>query len=593
MDYGDISSGTMIIFRTIQKIKIILSGSQKKKIPQLAILMIIGGILETLSTSLMLPFMDVAMDPSKAMSNEYVVMLCNFLGIQTARTLLVFLALILALLYLTKNVYLMLEYNVQYRFVYKNLYYMQNRLLEALLHRPYEYFLNLNSGEMIRIVNTDTSRAFNSLTTLLALFTELVVTVMLLGAVFFIAPIITLVVALIMLVLLLMINAVIKPVIRKMALQNQNSQAGTNKWLLQSLQGIKDVKISGKEKFFYDNFKSYGKLNVKASQTYQTLVLVPRFLIEAACMSSMFIVVAVMLYRGVQLEKIIPALSTVAMAAIRLLPSVNRMSSAIGTIAFNEPSLDKTLENLNILNSTSGEWTSEKAMDKESVVPNLTNSIKFTGVSYRYPDSDNYVIENVSFEVKKGEAVGIVGPSGAGKTTTIDLMLSLLKPESGKILVDGVDVSMDPAKWISQIGYIPQMIFMLDDTIRANVAFGEPPSSVADEDVWRALEEAALADYIRTLPKGLDTEIGERGVRLSGGQRQRIGIARALYRNPGVLVFDEATSALDNDTENAIMESINRLQGNKTMIIIAHRLTTIEKCDHIYRVENGNITMEK
>ena len=583
----------MIIFRTIQKIKIILSSSQKKKIPQLAILMIIGGILETLSTSLMLPFMDVAMDPSKAMSNEYVVMLCNFLGIQTARTLLVFLALILALLYLTKNVYLMLEYNVQYRFVYKNLYYMQNRLLEALLHRPYEYFLNLNSGEMIRIVNTDTSRAFNSLTTLLALFTELVVTVMLLGAVFFIAPIITLVVALIMLVLLLMINAVIKPVIRKMALQNQNSQAGTNKWLLQSLQGIKDVKISGKEKFFYDNFKSYGKLNVKASQTYQTLVLVPRFLIEAACMSSMFIVVAVMLYRGVQLEKIIPALSTVAMAAIRLLPSVNRMSSAIGTIAFNEPSLDKTLENLNILNSTSGEWTSDKAMDKESAVPNLTNSIKFTGVSYRYPDSDNYVIENVSFEVKKGEAVGIVGPSGAGKTTTIDLMLSLLKPESGKILVDGVDVSMDPAKWISQIGYIPQMIFMLDDTIRANVAFGEPPSSVADEDVWRALEEAALADYIRTLPKGLDTEIGERGVRLSGGQRQRIGIARALYRNPGVLVFDEATSALDNDTENAIMESINRLQGNKTMIIIAHRLTTIEKCDHIYRVENGNITMEK
>lgn len=583
----------MVIFRTISKFNKILSKKQKSKIAQLAILMIIGGILETMSTSLMLPFMKVVMEPSKAMENEYVNMMCGYLGIQTSRTLLVFLALILAALYLFKNVFLLFEYNLQYKFSYGNLYVIQSKQLEVLLHRPYEFFLKINSGEMIRIIKTDTAIAFSSLTTLLALFTELVVSVMLLGAVLFIAPVVTIVVALIMMILLLVINAIIKPAIRKAAFDNQNAQAGINKWLLQSLQGIKDVKVTGKEEFFYDNYRKYGIINVRASRIYQTLVLVPRFLIEAVCMAAVFIVVAIMLYRGVELESVIPILTTVAMAAIRLLPSVNRMSSAIGTIAFNEPSLDKAMENLDYLSDKSKEHTSNKSSLDKSDLPILSKDLKFKNISYRYPDSNSYILNEANFIINKGEAIGIVGTSGAGKTTTMDLVLGLLKPETGKILVDDVDINVDINKWIAQIGYIPQMIFMLDDTIRANVAFGEDLSQVKDEDVWKALDEAALSDYVKTLPAGLDTQIGERGVRLSGGQRQRIGIARALYRNPSVLIFDEATSALDNDTENSIMESINQLQGNKTMIIIAHRLSTIEKCNHIYRVENGKVEMER
>ncbi len=201
------------------------------------------------------------------------------------------------------------------------------------------------------------------------------------------------------------------------------------------------------------------------------------------------------------------------------------------------------------------------------------------------------MLDGASMEVKKGQSVGIVGTTGSGKTTSVDILLGLLVPQEGQVLVDGVDIRDDMAGWFEQIGYIPQEIFMLDDTIRANIAFGE--ENVSDEDVWRALEEAALEDFVRILPDGLDTEIGERGMRLSGGQKQRIGIARALYHDPDVLFFDEATSALDNETETAIMESVNSLQGRKTMVIIAHRLTTIENCDVVYRVDGGKIVKER
>ena len=224
-------------------------------------------------------------------------------------------------------------------------------------------------------------------------------------------------------------------------------------------------------------------------------------------------------------------------------------------------------------------------------------------MSYHYPDSDSTrnVLNDVSFSINKGESVGIIGPSGAGKTTTVDILLGLLKPQKGRVTIDGSDISLDMKDWLDQIGYIPQSIFMLDGTIRENVAFGvtgsdkKSDSSIYDIDarVWKALDDASLADFARSLPDGLDTEIGERGVRLSGGQRQRIGIARALYYDPQILVFDEATSALDNETESAIMESINHLQGEKTMIIIAHRLTTIENCDKVYKVEGGKITRER
>jgi ABC-type bacteriocin/lantibiotic exporter with double-glycine peptidase domain len=214
-------------------------------------------------------------------------------------------------------------------------------------------------------------------------------------------------------------------------------------------------------------------------------------------------------------------------------------------------------------------------------------------ITYKYPGTDKLILDKATMEIPVGKSVGIVGASGAGKTTIVDVLLGLLKPEGGRILADGVDVNTNYTGWLRNIGYIPQTIFMTDSTIRKNVAFGVPDDEIDDNKVWQALKEAALDEFVKELPEGLDTEIGERGIRLSGGQRQRIGIARALFEDPEVLVLDEATSALDNDTEAAIMDSINRLHGRKTLVIIAHRLQTIEKCDMVYRVEEGKLKKER
>ena len=223
----------------------------------------------------------------------------------------------------------------------------------------------------------------------------------------------------------------------------------------------------------------------------------------------------------------------------------------------------------------------------------FNQQIELSNINYQYPTGKTDVLSDACLSIHKGESVGIVGASGSGKTTAVDVLLGLLRPQNGKVLVDGTDIQLDMDGWLKQIGYIPQSIFMLDGDIRENVVFGLPKREIDDVRVWEVLKEAAIDDFVRTLPEGLDTQLGERGVRLSGGQRQRIGIARALYSDPEVLFFDEATSALDNDTEAAIMDSINHLQGSKTMVIIAHRLSTIEGCDHIYRVENGKIEKER
>ncbi len=582
----------MSVIKIIKKFKSILSSHQKLRIFQLAILMIIGGLLETCSVSLMLPFMDVVMNPDKIMAKWYVKKICEVLNLHSTKDFIVFLAVILAILYIVKNGYLMFQYHIQSRFVYGNMFAMQRKLLETIIRRPYEYFLELNSGEIMRIVNTDTVNAFSLLMTMLSLFTELVVSLMLVASIFIMTPVLTVSIAVLLIALVLIINFFIKPVLRQAGVDLQNSSAGMNKWLLQSVQGIKELKVMNREEFFENNYNAYGQMYIRSLRWNQTLSQFPRFLIEGICMAAMFIAVAVLIYNGTELETVIPILTAVAMAAIRLLPSVNRISSALAQVTYNEPMLDKMIENLEDMEKVE-KIMPEDSMEAETSVGVLKKQLEFEDISYHYPNTGEDVLTDSSMKIYKGESIGIVGASGAGKTTAVDIILGLLQPQKGKVKTDGVDIRLDLQGWLGQIGYIPQMIFMLDDTIRANVAFGEPEDAVSEDDVWRSLKEAALDDFVRSLPDGLDTEIGERGMRLSGGQKQRIGIARALYRNPEILIFDEATSALDNDTESAIMESINNLQGKKTMIIIAHRLSTIESCDHVFRVENRGIVMEK
>lgn len=584
----------MSIFRVIKKFKLILSTDQKSKIIVISILMIIGGLLETISVSLVVPFMNSIMEPSEMMGKWYVLWLCDFLKLQNERTFLVCFGIFLAIIYILKNIYLIIETSIQYQFVYRNMIKMSQRLLSNYISRPYEFFLNVNSGEILRIINTDTPYTFTLLSTLLSLFTELVVSVMLIAAVFIFAPEITMILAFILILLVIAFNFWFKPILRESGVIHQEAGTGMNKWLLQSIQGIKELKVMNKENFFLKNYNNYGEKYVVAAKRHNVLALTPKFVIEAICMGSMFIIVSLIIYFGADIESIMPMLTAVVMAALRLLPSVSRISTALSGIAFNEPFLDKLIENLqDIDDSRPDSLLERKGVRQMQNYFEMNDSIIFDNISFRYPNTDENVLNKAYLKINKGEAIGIVGASGSGKTTSVDIMLGLLYPQEGNILKDGEDISNDIDGWHAQIGYIPQMIFMMDDSIRENVAFGIPSESIDDEKVWKALREASLDSFVRSLPEGLETQIGERGVRLSGGQRQRIGIARALYSNPQILIFDEATSALDNETEATIMESIRKLQGSRTMIIIAHRLSTIETCDSVYRVENGKMIKEK
>ena len=580
----------------IRKFNTVLTKHQKVRIGELIIIMLIGGLFETLSVTVILPFMQVVMKPEEVMNRSYVKVICDIFGIHSDRTFLVFLSLLIAMMYLLKNVYLLAEYNVQYRFVFNNRFMLQQRVLHTIIHRPYQFFLNTSSAEIMRLVGGDTDAAFDILINLLNLATELVVSGMLIVTILIMSPVITLCIAVVLLVLVVLIYRIARPIQTATGKEAQRAETGRGKWLLQAIQGIKEIKVVSNEKFFEDKYEYYGKIANDTRRKSQILSLSPKYFIEAFSMASMFIAVAVMLYMGTEFASIVPTLTVVAMAAIRILPSANRITFTMSNISYQKPMFDTFIENINNLDADAEYKSVAEYIGPKVSIPVMQKSIEFRDISFAYSEKSGYILKNADMTVHRGESIGIVGGSGAGKTTAVDIILGLLIPQSGAVLIDGNDIRGDMPGWLSQVGYIPQMIFMLDGSIRENIEFGEPISedpAEAETRIWTALKEASLDEFVKGLPDGIDTRIGERGVRVSGGQRQRIGIARTLYRNPQVLIFDEATSALDNDTESSIMESIHSLHGQKTMIIIAHRLTTIEACDHIYRVENGKILHER
>lgn len=578
------------MIRIIKKYARLLEPRQKKRVFILFFIMLIGAFLEVLGVSLMVPLLTAVMQPDIVNANKYVRMVCDALNLHSYRSFVLACIAALVLVFILKDLYIIFQYYVQYRFVYNNRFATQCRLLHAFLHRPYEYFLYADSGEIMRVVQTDVLTTYSLLSSLLGMAAELIVSAALTVTVFAISPWMTVMVGVLLLLVMFLIAKVVKPRLQRQGKIFQKHVAATNKWLLQAINGMKEIKVTGREAFFERNYNQSGAKMIRAERYNTLLQNTPRLIIEMSSVCSMLIVIGIMIYRGQEMKTLIPALGAFAMAAVKLMPSANRIAAAINAVAFQEPALDKLLENLDVLEEAA---VYEKLESENNGKLTLKEEILLSDITYAYPQGEAKVLEHAAMRIPVGKSVGIVGASGAGKTTAVDILLGLLNPQEGQVLSDGADVKTAYQDWLSHIGYIPQMIFMLDGSIRDNVAFGCDKGEQRDVRVWAALDGAQLAEFVRGLPEGLDTQIGERGIRLSGGQRQRIGIARALYANPELLIFDEATSALDNETEAAIMGSINALRGKKTMVIIAHRLTTIEGCDIVYRVENGQITEEK
>ena len=393
----------------------------------------------------------------------------------------------------------------------------------------------------------------------------------------------------ILIVMTLINNKLLKPRLNKVGAHNQNIQSRIAKWRIEAIYGLKDVKVLNRQEFFIRNYYESGKIGADIITNYNVLNNLPRLMIETVFMVSVLGYVLIFMLTGGDVSKLIPQFMAFAVAAVRIMPSVNRINTYMTQVAYQEPSLNYLYDNLSDSVRTNKLEQEEKAKIAGPAL-HLNDKIELRHITYRYPDGERNILTDTGMVVPKGKSVGIMGPSGAGKSTLVDILLGLLHAQSGEILCDGRNIYSNYDSWLAQIGYIPQTIYLVDESIRDNIAFGIDADKISEKRVWEVLKEAQLDEFVKTLPEGLETKIGERGVRLSGGQRQRIGIARALYYDPEILVFDEATSALDNDTEKALMDAINSFHGRKTMIIIAHRLNTIENCDYIYKVDEEKIT---
>lgn len=581
-----ISGDMKDIFKKFNKV---LNKKQKSRVVVLIFMILIGAVLETLGVSMIYPLIETVMMPEVFEQNAMIVWICNVLGYTSAEQFVTFMLLALIFIFIFKNLYLLLLYYVQHSFITNSQYRISRDLLRVYLNRPYEFYLNASTGDIMRTVYSDSTGIFNLLLQCMQFVTEFMVAIFLGTYLLIIDPVMTIVMGILLVGITLLSSAFLKPRISRIGEESRQQQSKMYKTIMQSINSVKDVKVYAKEDAFLGIYRKYGKRYYNLARDHEVLSSVPRLAIEAFSLSGVLAYMAVMMKLGQNVQTMVPQLSAFAVAAVRLLPSASRINTYLANIAYYRPTLDYVYANVELPKNVDERAAEAKAVTETDKLK-FHDCIKVEQLYYKYPNTDKYIFENARMQVPYGKSVGIMGPSGAGKTTVVDIMLGLLRVESGTITCDGVNVLEHYGQWLANIGYISQTINMVDDTIRANIAFGVDVDDIDDARVWQVLEEAQLADFVRNLPNGINTVIGERGVRISGGQRQRVGIARALYHDPEILILDEATSALDNDTEAAIMEAIENFHGRKTMLIIAHRLKTIENCDIIYKVENGKIT---
>lgn len=581
--------------KILAKMKVLLDARQKRQMAGIVVMMLIGGILETLGIAMIVPVMTVVIDPKAVSESRALSFIYDTFHLTDTSQLAAVIMVALIGVFVIKNIFLYIMMKVQLNFVFTNQFATSRRMMIGFIMRPYEYYLGADTTVIERSITSDVNNMYGLILTSLQLISEVIVFACLVGVLLVQDMGMTLFIAFLLIIVLLITKFLIKPVMIQAGKDNQDYYSGLYKWIEETIMGIKEIKIDRRENFFVNGYADCGSGYVNAVQKYNLYNSAPRLLIETVSICGMIGYMLIVMKSGMSITRLLPQMTVLAAAAARLLPSANRINNYLTSIAYFEPFFMNVSDNLQEdIHDGSLTYDPEAYRKKQNVskLP-VKKDIRLTDIDYRYPGTETYILKGACMEIPVGSSVGIVGTTGSGKTTIVDVMLGLLTIERGSILADGVEVREHYQEWLANIGYIPQTIFLRDTTIRNNVAFGVPVEDIDEDKLWKAITEAQLADFIHSLPDGLDTKVGERGIRLSGGQRQRIGIARALYEDPEVLVMDEATSALDMETESAVMESINHLHGKKTLIIIAHRLQTIENCDIIYRIEGGKAVRER
>lgn len=577
----------------LKKIGYIFNKKQKAQSVFLAIGLFIGALLELVGVSLITQLVSLVANQDSIHQNALLQSVYIMLPVETERQFFLWVVIGLILVYVIKNAYLLWINYVQYTFIFNNQLRLSGRLIDCYLKKPYTYHLDKNSAEMVRNVMLDTERFFQMLLSVFSMFSELLISGLLCLYLLVVDWFITVSVVAILAVFTGLYLLLFKNKAKEYGKENQIYDGKMHQSINQALGAVKDIKILHREKFFVDAFTGYGKKKMHAVRNNNVLGQAPKYFIETVCIGAILLVLVFKIYQGEDLTTMIPQLAAFAVAAFKLLPSVSKINNYLNLVIFLKPSVDLIYRDIKDTEDMEDFELEDAAIPDSVYESNHPDCIDISHLTFRYPHTDKDVLKDVSLKIPLGAAVGLVGASGAGKSTLADIILGILTPTQGNVNYGVMNVHEHPLKWSQKLAYIPQAIYLADETIRKNIAFGIEDEKIDEKRVWKALEEAQLENFVKSLPDGLDTEVGERGVRLSGGQRQRIGIARALYGNPEILVLDEATSALDNETEKAVMEAIEQLHGRKTLIIIAHRLTTIKNCEYVYRVEAGEIKSEK
>jgi ATP-binding cassette, subfamily B, bacterial PglK len=581
---------------TIQKLWVLFNQREKKKLLLLLFMMLLAAVFETVGIGLIVPFVGIVTNPTMIHEQAILSKVYELLNFQSTNAFILFGVVVLLSIFIIKNAYLLLFFNVQYRVIFNQRVKLSRAMFKEYLTKPYTFHLQRNSAELLRNVNEEVTKVFGGIILSgFQLLTEILVLLFIITLLIVTAPLATLTSGILLGGSVLVFFKIFRKKITYLGKEEQRVNREVIKWVNQGLGASKEVKVTGKENYFVNMYDEQSRILANNKIYKSMLDQVPRLFIETLLVAVVLITMIITVFQGTDTSKLVATMSLFAMAAFRLMPSITRIVAMLTSIRFNQPALAV------IYNDLIKDHKSKNSIHEESTIeiknPVKVNngektfrySINLENVYFRYPNQEEYSIKNLSLSIPIGHSVAFVGTSGAGKTTIIDIILGLLEPEKGRLYVDGKDLNDLLSIWQNKIGYIPQSIFLSDDTIRRNVAFGISDKEIDESAVLRAIEDAQLKDFIDTLPEGLDTVVGERGVRLSGGQRQRIGIARALYHNPEIIFLDEATSALDNDTEIEIMKAIDSLKGEKTLIIIAHRLSTIENCDIVFKVENGKL----